>query len=75
MSQRLLLRITCGIYETIGSIQMHFKDGAETEIFGCDSKGNQLKCSLEVPDEEVINGVRIRHNSSRAAIQNITFDT
>ena len=28
-----------------------------------------------MPDDEVINGIRIRHNSSRAAIQNITFDT
>ena len=75
MSSRLLQRITCGIYDAIGSIQLHFKDGANTRQFGADSKGVHLKCSLEVPDDEVINGVRIRHNATRAAIQNITFDT
>ena len=37
--------------------------------------GQQLKCCLEVPDDEVITGVRIRHSNQRAAIQNITFDT
>lgn len=75
MSTRFLHRITCGIFDAIGSIQLHFKDGAETVQFGRDTKGQHLKCSLEVPDDELINGVRIRHNASKAAIQNITFDT
>ena len=39
MSKRFLHRITCGIFDAIGSIQLHFKDGAETEQFGQDTKG------------------------------------
>lgn len=31
---RRLQRITCGIYEAIGSIKLHFNDGVETQIFG-----------------------------------------
>ena len=74
LSNRLIQRITCGIYDAIGSLQLHFKDGVDTGTFGTTS-GQQLKCSLEVPEDEVITGVRIRHSNSSAAIQNITFDT
>ena len=49
-------------------------DGVDTGAFGS-STGQQLKCSLEVPDDEIITGIRIRHSKSYAAIQNITFDT
>ena len=34
LSKRLLHRITCGIYDSIGSIQLHFKDGVDTGGFG-----------------------------------------
>ena len=74
MSNRLLHRITCGIYEAIGSIQLHFKDGHESQTFGS-TTGQQLRCSLEVPEDETITGIRMRHSSKRPSIQNITFDT
>ena len=34
LSKRLLHRFTCGIYDAIGSIQLHFKDGVDTGAFG-----------------------------------------
>ena len=74
LSKRLLHRITCGIYKAIGSIQLHFKDGVDTGTFG-NTTGQQLRCSLEVPEDETITGIRIRHSSQNPSIQNITFDT
>uniref|UniRef100_A0A7S3HZE1 Jacalin-type lectin domain-containing protein n=1 Tax=Favella ehrenbergii TaxID=182087 RepID=A0A7S3HZE1_9SPIT len=46
-----------------------------TEEFGKMSTGQQLKCSLEVPVDEKITGIRVRHNPNACQIQNITFDT
>ena len=74
MSKRLLHRITCGIYEAISSIQLHFKDGVDTGSFGS-TTGQQLRCSLEVPEDEIITGIRVRHSAVHPSIQNITFDT
>ena len=59
---------------------MHFSDeaaegGISTEELGAMSKDQQLKCSLEVPANEKITGIRIRHHASNSQIQNITFDT
>ena len=70
----MIQKITCGIYDAIGSLPLDFKDGTDTGTFGSTS-GQQLKCCLEVPDDEVITGIRVRHSNQRAAIQNITFDT
>ena len=74
MSKRVLMRVTCGIYEAISSIQLSFADGIESPTFGC-SIGDQLKCPLEIPDDEVITCIRVQHSEENAQIQNITFET
>ena len=57
-SHRRLFRITCGIYDSIGSIELLFKDKSIqtgevlSKEFGKMDHGQQLKCSLEVPSEE-----------------------
>ena len=53
---------------------LHFGNGKETPQFGTES-GQQLKCSLEVPQGENINRIKVRHKASPASIQNITFET
>ena len=73
-TKRVLKRITCGIYEAIGSIQLQFSDGVQTQQFGTNT-GQQLNCSLEVPEGEIVTTVKIRHRSTTASIQNITFIT
>ena len=75
LQSRMLQKITCGIYEAISSIQLHFSDGTDSGMIGTSSKRQQLICALDVPLDEVITGVRMRHSPSKAAIQNITFDT
>jgi hypothetical protein len=66
-NRRVLRRITCGIYEAIGSIKLHFEDGVETLQFGTNTK-QEIDCSLEVPKGEHIVGIKIRHKSSTASI-------
>ena len=66
-SNRVLKSITCGIFEAIGSIKLKFLDGAETEQFGTNT-GQQLNCSLEVPEGEIVTSVKIRHRSTTASI-------
>ena len=34
-----------------------------------------LKCSLDVPEDEIISGIRIYHSPREPYIQNITFET
>ena len=69
------------MFDSIGSIELRFKDPMSKPgevmscIFGTMEQGAQLKCSLEVPAEEEITGIRIRHNPTACQIQNITFDT
>ena len=66
-SNRVIKRITCGIYEAIGSIKFQFSDGVETAQFGTNTT-NMLNCSLEVPEGEQITGIRIRHRATTASI-------
>ena len=66
--------ITCGIFDAIGSIMIDFSDKSTTPMFGTE-QGHQMKCKLEVPNQEKIVSIRIRHKVKTASIQNITFIT
>ena len=74
MSKRVLTSITCSMFHTIGSIQLNFADGVKSPTFGF-STGNQLECTLEIPQDEVISLIRVQHSEENASIQNITFET
>ena len=67
LADYVLQVVTCGIYDAVGSIMLHFANGKETPQFGTET-GQQLKCSLEVPHEETINRIKVRHKVSPASI-------
>ena len=67
LADHVLQVVTCGIFDAVGSIMLHFGNGKETPQFGTGS-GQQLKCSLEVPHGENINRIRVRHKASPASI-------
>ena len=74
LADHVLQGVTCGIYDAVGSIKLHFGNGEETPQFGTET-GQQLKCSLEVPHGENVTRIKVRHKASPASIQNITFET
>ena len=64
-----LSRITCSLYDAINSIRLRFEDGLQTKEFGRNEDESHdeepslaLKCSLDVPEDEKIIGIRIYHS-------------
>ena len=67
-------KITCGVHDAISSIKFEFTDGTVSPVFG-KNREQQLNCCLEVPDDEAISSIHVRHKAGTASIQNLTFKT
>ena len=70
----VLHKITCGVHDAISSIKFEFSDGVISPTFG-KNRDQQLNCCLEVPEDETITSIHVRHKSATASIQNLTFKT
>lgn len=60
--------------DAIGSIALVFQNNVSTTKMGKKS-AKELNCSLEVPAQEIVQEVRMRHNVNLNQIQNLTLIT